>query len=73
MVKGAITNIISETGNKELKGIKMQAIWQMVGATITHTREGWINSKEENSKLQTIFNEEIKKPPYFPKGINDPI
>ena len=72
-IKGATANIISETGNKEFKGIKMQAIWQMVDAIIipimTYACEGWTIGKEENKKLQTIFNEVIKTLLYLPKGI----
>ena len=33
-VKGATASIIAETGNSEFKGIKMQAVWQMVDAVI---------------------------------------
>ena len=71
-INGATASIISETGNKEFKGIKMQAIWQMVYAIIipimTYACEGWTIGKEENKKLQTIFNEVIKYPPIPPKG-----
>ena len=38
-VKGATATIIAETGNKEFKGIKMQAIWQMVDAIIIPTNQ----------------------------------
>ena len=72
-IKGATASIISETGKKEFKGIKMQAIWQMVDAIIipivTYACEGWTIGKEENKKLQTIFNEVIKILLYLPKGI----
>ena len=72
-MKGATASIISETGNKEFKGIKMQAIWQMVNAIIipimTYACEGWTIGNEENKKLQTIFNEVIKTLLYLPKGI----
>ena len=72
-IKGATASIISETGNKGFKGIKMQAIWQMVDAIIipimTYACEGWTIGKEENKKPQTIFNEVIKTLLYLPKGI----
>ena len=57
-MKGATASIISETGNKEFKWIKMQAIWQMVDAIIipimTYACEGWTIGKEENKNPQTI-------------------
>ena len=71
-VKGATATIIAETGNKEFKGIKMQAIWQMVDAIIvpimTYSCEGWDTNKEDKNKLQTIFSEAIKTILYLPKG-----
>ena len=71
-VKGAIASIMAETGNKEFKGIKMYAIWQMVDAIIipiiTYACEGWKTTKEENNKLQSIFYDAIKTLLYLPKG-----
>ena len=71
-VRGATDSIIAETGNKEFKGIKMQAIWQMVDAIIipimTYACEGWTTNKEENKRLQCIFNETIKTLLFLPKG-----
>ena len=71
-VKGAVASIMAETGNKEFKGIKMYAIWQMVDARvipiITYACEGWMTTKEENNKLQSIFNDAIKTLLYLPKG-----
>ena len=71
-LKGAIASIMAETGNKEFKGIKMNAIWQMVDAIvipiITYACEGWKTTKEENNKLQRIFNDAIKTLLYLPKG-----
>ena len=71
-VKGATASIIAETGNKEFKGIKMQAIWQMVDAIIipilTYACEGWTLNKEEKKKLQSIFNEALKTLLCLPKG-----
>ena len=57
--KGATASIIiAETGNTEFKGIKTQAIWQMVDAIIilimTYSCEGWTTNKEEKNKLQSI-------------------
>ena len=70
-IKGATASIISETGNKEFKGIKMQAIWQMVDVItipMTYACEGWTIGKEENKKLQTIFKWSNKDHPIPPKG-----
>ena len=39
-VKGATATIIAATGSKELKGIEIQAIWQMVDAIIIPTSNG---------------------------------
>ena len=35
-IRGATSKILAETGNKEFKGIKMKAIWQMVDDIHTH-------------------------------------
>ena len=71
-VRGATDSMIAETGNKEFKGFKMQAIWQMVDAIIipimTYACEGWTTNKEENKRLQYIFNETIKTLLFLPKG-----
>ena len=71
-VKGATTRILAEAGNKEFKGIKMRAIWQMVETIIipilTYACESWKLTKEEKSKLQTIFNDAINTILYLPKG-----
>ena len=69
----AITGqIIAETGNKEFKGIKMKAIWQLVHATIipilTYAAEGWNYTKDEIEKTQTIFNEALKTILFLPQG-----
>ena len=71
-VRVATDSIIAETGNQEFKGIKMQAIWPMVDAIIipimTYACEGWTTNKEENKRLQCIFNEAIKTLLFLPKG-----
>ena len=57
-MKGATVSIISVTDNKEFKGIKMQAIWQMVHAIIipimTYACEGWTIGQEENKTTNHI-------------------
>ena len=54
-VKGATTQILAEAGNKEFKGIKRRAIWQMVETIIipilTYAAEIWKLTEEEKSKL----------------------
>ena len=71
-VRGATAAILAETGNTEFKGIKMKTIWQMVDAIIipiiTDSCEGWSINKEENKKLQSIFNEALKTILYLPQG-----
>ena len=71
-VRGATAAILAETGNTEFKGIEMKAIWQMVDAIIipiiTYSCEGWSTNKEENKKLQSIFNEALKTILYLPQG-----
>ena len=63
-IHAATQNIITETGNKEFKGLKMQAIWQLFDATIvptmTYGSEGWNLNKKEENQLQTIHNRAIK-------------
>ena len=55
-VQAATQTIMSETGNKEFKGIKMEAIWQLVDSIIipilTYRAEGWDpqNQKPNRSK-----------------------
>ena len=75
-LKGKITaatqRILNETGNKEFKGMKMYAIWQLVDCAIisilTYGAEGWNPSKGEYEQLQTIFNNVIKTILYLPQG-----
>ena len=53
-IRAITAQIIAETSNKEFKGTKMKAIWQLVDATIipilTYTAEGWNYTKEEIEK-----------------------
>ena len=71
-IKGATTRIIAEAGNKEFKGIKMKAIWQLVDSIIipilTYASESWMPTKKEKAKLQTILNDAIKTILYLPNG-----
>ena len=71
-IRGATSKILAETGNKEFKGIKMTAVWQMVDAILipilTYACEAWTPNKEEITKLQTIFNEALKTILSIPKG-----
>ena len=71
-IRGATSKIIAETGHKEFNGIRMKAVWQMVDAIIipiiTYACEGWTLNKEEQKKLQSIFNEALKTILYLPNG-----
>ena len=63
-IHAATQNIITETGNKEFKRMKMQAIWQMVEATIipilTYGAEGWSLTQKEERQIQSAFNKALK-------------
>ena len=63
-IQAATQNIITETGNKEFKGIKMEAVWQLVYSIIipilTYGAEGWDPTKTELQQLQTIMNKALK-------------
>ena len=71
-IRAITAQLIAETGNKEFKGIKMKAIWQLVDATIipilTYAAEGWNYTKKEIEKTQTIFNEALKTILFLPQG-----
>ena len=71
-IHAATQNIIAETGNREFKGIKMQAIWQMAEAILipilTYGAESWDLSKKEAEQVQTIFNKAIKTIMFMPSA-----
>ena len=56
-------NIITETGNKEFKGMKMQAIWQLFDATVIPIHDLRIRKLEPNKKRR-------KLPPNNPQQSN---
>ena len=66
----AVQNILAETGNKEFKGMKMEAIWKLADAIlipiITYGAEGWDPTQKELTQIQTIFNKAIKSLLYLP-------
>ena len=72
-IKGATIRIIAEAGNKEFKGIKLKAIWQLVDSKIipmlAYACESWIHIKDEKAKIQTILKGVIESILYLPKGI----
>ena len=63
-VQAATQTIITETGNKEFKGIKMEAIWLLVQSVIipilTYGTEGWKTTKTEMEHIEKIFIRTIK-------------
>ena len=63
-IHAATQNIITETGSKEFNGMKMQAIWQVVEATIipilTYGAEGWALTQKEKRQIQSAFNKSLK-------------
>ena len=68
----ATQKILLETGNKEFKGIKMRAIWELAETTIipilTYGSEGWNPTKGEQEQIQTIFNKALKDILKLPHG-----
>ena len=71
-IRAITAQVIAETGNKEFKGIKMKAIWQLVDATmipiLTYAAEGWNYTKEEIEKKKTISNGALKTITFLPQG-----
>lgn len=71
-VRAVTQKILEETGNKEFRGIKMHAIWQLVETTIiptlTYGAEGWEPSKKELERIQGIFNNVLKTIIKVPQG-----
>ena len=63
---------MNETGDKEFKGMRMEAIWQLLEATVipimTYGSEGWEINKKELEDLQTIFNKVLKTILFLPQG-----
>ena len=70
-IQAATQNIITETGNKEFKGIKMAAVLQLVDSIIipilTYRAEGWDPTKTELQQLQTIMNKALKTLLFLPQ------
>ena len=63
-IHAATHNIITEMGNKEFKGMKMQAIWQIAEATIipvvTYGAVGCALTQNEQ-QIHSVFNKSLKK------------
>jgi len=71
-VMAATQKIMAETGNADFKGIRMQAIWQLVEATIiptiTYGSESWDPTQKELDEVQKIMNTSLKTLMNLPKG-----
>ena len=71
-VIAATQRILTETGNKEFKGMKMQAIWQLTDAVIipiiTYGAESWDATKKEIEEIQKILNNCLKTILCLPQG-----
>ena len=69
-IHAATQEIIAETRNKEFKGMKMAAIWELVETIIipiiTYGSESWEPKKKEIAQIETIFNKALKTIPQFP-------
>ena len=63
-IHAATQEILAETGNKEFKGMKMAAIWELVETIIipiiTYGSESWEPKKKEIAQIETIFNKALK-------------
>ena len=63
-IHAATREILAETGNKEFKGMKMAAIWELVETIIipiiTYRSESWVPKKKEIAQIETIFNKALK-------------
>ena len=70
-IHAATQEIMVETGNKEFHGIRMEAVWQLVEATIipiiTYGSEAWEPTKKESEQLETIFNKALKTILHLPQ------
>ena len=71
-ITAAMQKILSETGDKEFKGMGMKAIWQCTEATVvpimTYSSESWDPTKKEQEQPQKIFNTAIKTSMNLPRG-----
>ena len=71
-VTAATQRILTETGNKEFKGMKMQAIWQLTDAVITpiitYGAESWDATKKEIEEILKILNNCLKTILCLPQG-----
>ena len=59
-------------GDKEFKGIKMRALWELVETSIipiiTYVSECWKMTQEDRRLTQTIFNNALKEILRLPQG-----
>ena len=68
-VTAAMQKILSETGDKEFKGMRMKAIWQCIEATIvpilTYSSESWDPTKKRRTNPKDIqhSNKNDNEPP----------
>ena len=63
-IHASTQEILTETGNKEFKGMKMAAIWELVETVIipiiTYGSESWEPKKKEMTQIDAIFNKTLK-------------
>ena len=68
----ATQTILAETGDKEFKGMRLKAICQCIEATIipilTYGSEAWNPTKNEEDRIQKIFNTTLKMIINLPQG-----
>ena len=74
-VEGAYQTILSIAGNSEFKRIEMESIWELIentiAAIITYGSETWTATKKENTELNKLLDNIIKRilltPPTTPR------
>ena len=64
-ITAAMQKILSETGDKEFKGMRMKAIWQCIEATIvlimTYSSESWDPTKKKKNKSRRYSTQQLKR------------
>ena len=64
--------ILTETGNREFKGMKMQTIWQLTDAVIipiiAYEAESWDATKKQIEEIQKTLNNCLKTILCLPQG-----
>ena len=72
IITAVTQKLLSETGDKEFKEMRMKAIWQCIELTIipilTYSSELWDPTKKEEEQIEKIFITARKIPMNLPQG-----